>query len=671
MMMSFSSSRGGVRRLLGPGFGGDIDGLFGLLVDNLIQLLVILAMLKTLVHMPNETILHQVMPAVGISVIFGNLFYSFQAWLGSRREGRRKTALPYGINTPSVFAYILFIMVPVYHQSVETLGPDEAWRAAYAAGMIACLGSGMIEFFGSFAAKWIRVSTPRAAMLAALAGIAMTLIAMDFVVRLFTDPLIGLIPLAILLAGYFGKVRMPFGLPAGLVALVVGTVLAWVLTLLGHVTGWGLLHDSANLRSVSHVVESTGSAGLYWPDPRVVWPAIHDAFVTHEWLRYLGVIIPMGLFNLVGSLQNLESAEAAGDEYSTTPSLMVNGLGSILGGFLGSCFPTTIYIGHPGWKGMGAGWAYSLLNAVAIALLCLTGLAAALEAVVPITAGSAILLWIGVIITAQAFTASPKPHAGAVAVGLFPAIATLMLLVRSAAYGPGPSAINLVPIDVESVELIEVVEDVESSEVEDSVEEDDAGPAWRLSTIEEQLQRPNETNRDARTWTGFSIHGLIRLDRGMLLLSMIWAACTALIVDRRWRAVGVWMLIACGLSLLGVVHGYAVEGNTLYYLMPGLGVPDGAVKYPAWDFAIAYAVIGLAFLLPGFLEARARAAVDEYEPDDQASGLRDEMRMYEEDGLLPDSDEFEGSEDDTSIPIDEEEIVGSGIPVEDMEDRED
>ena len=35
----------------------------------------------------------------------------------------------------------------------------------------------------------------------------------------------------------------------------------------------------------------------------------------------------------------------------------------------------------------------------------------------------AIVLWIGIIITAQAFQATPPAHAPAVAVGLFPAIA--------------------------------------------------------------------------------------------------------------------------------------------------------------------------------------------------------------------------------------------------------
>ena len=66
-----------------------------------------------------------------------------------------------------------------------------------------------------------------------------------------------------------------------------------------------------------------------------------------EWLGYMAIIIPMGLFNVLGSMQNVESAEAAGDEYSTGSSMAVNGLGSIVAACFGSCFPTTIYIGHP------------------------------------------------------------------------------------------------------------------------------------------------------------------------------------------------------------------------------------------------------------------------------------------------------------------------------------
>ena len=135
------------------------------------------------------------------------------------------------------------------------------------------------------------------------------------------------------------------------------------------------------------------------------------------------MIIPMGLFNLIGSLQNIESAEAAGDSFPTRPSLLVNGCGSIVAALFGSCFPTTIYIGHPGWKAMGARAGYSILNCAAIALICVTGTLAHLAWAVPIDAGMAIVLWIGIVITAQAFQAVPQNHAPAVVMGLLPGVA--------------------------------------------------------------------------------------------------------------------------------------------------------------------------------------------------------------------------------------------------------
>ena len=65
---------------------------------------------------------------------------------------------------------------------------------------------------------------------------------------------------------------------------------------------------------------------------------------------YLSVIVPMGLFNVLGSLQNIESAEAGGDRIGTFPRWRPTGRDDRGGALFGSCFPTTIYIGHPGWK---------------------------------------------------------------------------------------------------------------------------------------------------------------------------------------------------------------------------------------------------------------------------------------------------------------------------------
>src|SRR6202042_1357652 len=83
----------------------------------------------------------------------------------------------------------------------------------------------------------------------------------------------------------------------------------------------------------------------------------------------------------------------------------------------------------PGWKVMGARAGYSILNCVVITLLVVSGAVEWVAHWVPIESGMAIVLWIGIIISAQAFQAVPANHAPAVVVGLLPGIAAWSALV--------------------------------------------------------------------------------------------------------------------------------------------------------------------------------------------------------------------------------------------------
>lgn len=352
---------------------GDLDGFFGLFVDNLIQLILIVVLCGAILGMPGEMVFGRILPGVAVSLLVGNLFYAFQARALARRSGQHNvTALPYGVNTVSLFAFILFVMKPVLDQTHDV---ELAWKV----GLAACLGSGLIEFAGAFVAGWVKRVTPRAAMLATLAGIAITFISMDFCFRIFADPLVGLVPLAFILIQYIGRITLPAGIPAGLVAVLTGSVLAW---------GMGRM-DGAALADAMHVQLQL---------PHLFITDMMGATFSAYMITFLPVIVPMGLFNLLGSLQNLESAEAAGDVYPVKSSLAMNGLGTVAAACFGSVFPTTIYIGHPGWKKMGAGAGYSVANGAVITLLCLLGLVKFVAALVPVEAGAAILLWIGITI---------------------------------------------------------------------------------------------------------------------------------------------------------------------------------------------------------------------------------------------------------------------------------
>jgi len=137
----------------------------------------------------------------------------------------------------------------------------------------------------------------------------------------------------------------------------------------------------------------------------------------------LATAIPLGIYNFTEAMNNVESASAAGDNYNLRKILAADGIGAIVGSMLGSPFPPAVYIGHPGWKSVGGRVGYSFATGIAIALVCFLGLIALLLKVIPLVAILPILLYIGLVIGAQAFQASPAKHAPAVVLAIIPNIA--------------------------------------------------------------------------------------------------------------------------------------------------------------------------------------------------------------------------------------------------------
>src|SRR5262249_2512891 len=205
-------------------------------------------------------------------------------------------------------------------------------------------------------------------------------------------------------------------------------------------------------------------------------------------------------------------AEAAGDPYPTQPSLLINGVGSVAAALFGSAFPTTIYIGHPGWKALGARIGYSVLNGAFITIICLTGTLAWIAWAVPIDAGMAIVLWIGIVITAQAFQATPRAHAPAVVIGMLPGIGAWGALMAKAGLRAAGMGTPERP--------------------------------FTDSLIGEFLK--------GDTW----IHGAFSLEQGFLFTSMLLAAAVVAVIERHWIVAASWCALAALLSASGLMHSY-------------------------------------------------------------------------------------------------------------------
>lgn len=374
----------------------DVDGFFALFQNNLANFALISATLLGM-GFPVSIVFGRIIPGAAVAVLFGNIYYAFMAKRLAEKEGRSDvTALSYGISTPVMFIYLFGVLgVALSATGDHTL----AWQI----GVAACFIGGVIEMLGSIVGPWIRANLPRAAMLGALAGVAFAFIGGELFFTTFEMPILGPLVLGLILIGLIAKVVMPFKIPASLFAIVIGTVLAYVL----------------GQQEMGAIREGMDHLGFYPLLPTfAAFAGMREMFVTTTGI--FAAVLPIQIYNLIETMNNVEAMAAAGDEYSVREAQLVDGGGTVLGALFGGVFPTTVYIASVGSKHMRAGRGYSVLNGIVFVVATLFGIIGAISAIIPTAVIAPILVFVGVSMVAQAFMSSPHRHAPAVVVAMFP-----------------------------------------------------------------------------------------------------------------------------------------------------------------------------------------------------------------------------------------------------------
>jgi adenine/guanine/hypoxanthine permease len=377
---------------------GDTNAFFGLGFNVMVNVLVLTGLCLGVVHIPGSDVFGVILPAMGIQLLIGNVYYTYLARRLARRENRDDvTAMPYGPSVPHMFIVTFVIMLPTY------LATHDAF-SAWAAGLAWCFIIGCIVLLGAFIGPLIRKYTPRAALLGTLAGISVAFISMRPAAQMWEALWISLPVLVIILIGFFTNLKLPGNIPVGLAALLAGTAIGWI---------GGYMHP-ADVTAAAHNIA-------------VSLPSLNFGRLGHglsEVSPLLATAIPLGIYNFTEGMSNVESAAAAGDAYNLRSILLADGTGAIVGSVLGSPFPPAVYIGHPGWKSAGGRASYSMGSGLVIALFCFLGMFSLLGALLPNPAIVPILLYIGLLIGAQAFQAVPSRHAVAVVIAIIPNVAS-------------------------------------------------------------------------------------------------------------------------------------------------------------------------------------------------------------------------------------------------------
>lgn len=199
---------------------GDFNAFFRFGTNILVNLLVLTGLLRFVLKMPDELVFGRVLPAAGLMLFLSTAYYAWLAYKLAKETGRSDVcALPSGVSVPHMFVVVFVIMLPIANMTGD---PVKGWEAGLAWVFI----QGFLLMIGGFIAPLIRKITPRAALLGTLAGVSVAFISMRPAFEIFMTPLIGVTCLAVILVSWFGNVRYR-GVPAGLVAIAVGTVLAW------------------------------------------------------------------------------------------------------------------------------------------------------------------------------------------------------------------------------------------------------------------------------------------------------------------------------------------------------------------------------------------------------------------------------------------------------------
>jgi AGZA family xanthine/uracil permease-like MFS transporter len=322
---------------------GDLDTTIAQVGFNLAQMVIPVFLLLPVGISAGFTVTH-LLPGFAFGFLIGSLGLILLATRLANRQGRADvTAHAYGNNVPAIIAYTLSIMLPVYLESHDA---NRAWEI----GAAAVAWTGIIKLAAAPFAALFRRFIPQPASMTVFGAAMYSYLALVLLQRVFDQPLVGLIALAIIFASVLANIpitrwRIPPFLAAWIVPLAVAL-------------GIGYVHPTWS--------------GISLQLPFSVTPEPLRAMTLA--LPYLSVIAPIAIYQVLQDIASVAGAAAAGDDYDVRAVLACDGLGTLVAGLAGSVITPVIYAMHPPYKALGARISFALWTPVAVLAIVMSGL---------------------------------------------------------------------------------------------------------------------------------------------------------------------------------------------------------------------------------------------------------------------------------------------------------
>jgi len=511
---------------------GDLNAFFGLMLDNVMNLVILAGILIFVFGFPSDVVYTRMFPGTALGVLFGDLVYTWMAFRMARREGRSDvTAMPLGLDAPSTIGMAFAVLGPAFVAAKARLPEHEAALEAWQIGMACMILIGLFKLGMSFVGGAIQRAVPKAGLLGSIAGVGIALMGCLQLGEILAEPVVGMISLFLIFYTLIARRRLPFGVPGVVASVAIGAAVFYTLG------GMGLLLHPMKWPELTFT--------LAWPLPSLGFVAGMPNAITN----YLPMAVPFAILTVIGGINVTESARLAGDAYRTRSILLTEAVATLIAGVCGGVSQTTPYIGHPAYKAMGGRAAYTLATGLFVGLGGILGYIPFLAMILPIACLAPILIFVAFDIVAQAFQETPANHAGATCFAMFPSIAQLILIIL-----------------------------------------DKANPLFTTSALE-----PHRVAEALSIPPGFAENFgvFIVLAHGFILTGMLWGAALAFLIDMRIGAAAVTLCAAAALSLFGLIHSVLPAGGIYVPWSPVLLGSRMPYHWAAAYLAVALMLVAL------------------------------------------------------------------------------
>jgi adenine/guanine/hypoxanthine permease len=511
---------------------GDINAFFGLMLDNVVNLAVLAGILVAGFGFPATLVYTRMFPGTALGVLFGDVVYTVMAIRLANRTGRSDvTAMPLGLDAPSTIGMALTVLGPAFIVAKSRMPAADAAILAWQVGMAVMVLMGVFKLIMSFIGDRVRRAIPEAGLLGSIGGVGIALLGTLQLGEIYGEPIVGMMALGVIIYTLVAKIKLPFRMPEVLASVVLGACVYYALGALG--------------LSVHHVAVPTANFPVGLPLPTLGFLKGMPIAVRD----YLPLALPFAILTVIGGINVTESARIAGDDYKTRDILLTEAIATLIAGVCGGVSQSTPYIGHPAYKAMGGRAGYTLATGVFIGLGGILGYIAFMADALPKPALAPILVFVALDITEQSYHATPKRHAAAVTLAVFPSVAQLVQIFLSQVYNGALMSAAIDPVGT--------------------------------------MKATGILNPDFIGTVGV----MVLLAHGFILTAMLWGGAVAFLIDRKIPAAAATLAACAVLALFGFIHSITPTGGIYLPWHTGSTLPyHWTAAYLA--FAVLILVLG-------------------------------------------------------------------------------